>query len=61
MDTERCVQSGVNYLGQPVFDSVWTTRNYFFEEMPINDEDSSYTFVVLRDLNFRELKAKYAR
>lgn len=61
MDTERSVQTGVNELGQPVYDTVWTTRNYFFEEMPINDEDSSYTFVVLRDLNFRELKAKYAR
>lgn len=61
MDTERSVQSGVNEKGQPVYDTVWTTRNYFFEEMPINNEDSTYTFVVLRDLNFKTLKQKYAK
>ncbi|WP_288360438.1 fasciclin domain-containing protein [uncultured Bacteroides sp.] len=61
MDTDRSVQKGVNEKGQPVYDTVWTTRNYFFEEMPVNNEDSTYTFVLLRQANFRSIKEKYAR
>lgn len=61
MDKDRSVQKGVNEKGQPVYDTVWTTRNYFFEEMPVNNEDSVYTFVLLKQANFQEIKAKYAK
>ena len=61
MDTQRSIQKGVNEKGQPVYDTVWTTRNYFFEELPLNDEDSLYTFVLLRNANFQDLKSKYAK
>lgn len=58
MDKDRSIQKGVNEKGQPVYDTIWTTRNYFFEEMPVNDEDSAYTFVLLRQVNFQSLKEK---
>lgn len=61
MDKDRSVQKGVNEKGQPVYDTIWTTRNYFFEEMPVNNEDSVYTFVLLKQANFQELKVKYAK
>lgn len=61
MDKDRSIQKGVNEKGQPVYDTIWTTRNYFFEEMPVNDEDSTYTFVLLRQANFQSLKEKYAK
>lgn len=61
MDKDRSVQKGVNEKGQPVYDTVWTTRNYFFEEMPIDNEDSVYTFVLLKQANFQKIKEKYAK
>lgn len=61
MDMERSIQKGVNGQGQPVYDTVWITRNYFFEEMPVNDEDSTFTFVVLENENFEAIRSKYRK
>lgn len=61
MDMDKSIQKGVDAQGRPIYDTVWVTRNYFFEEMPLNDEDSTYTFVLLDDENFREIKQKYAK
>ena len=61
MDMEKSIQKGVNAIGNPIYDTVWVTRNYFFEEMPVNNEDSAFTFVVLEDDNFKSIRAKYAK
>ncbi|MFV0327724.1 MAG: fasciclin domain-containing protein [Bacteroides xylanisolvens] len=61
MDMEKSIQKGVNEEGEPVYDTVWITRNYFFEKMPMNNEDSTFTFVVLEDENFKAIKNKYAK
>lgn len=61
MDEDKSVQIGVNDEGKAVYDTVWTTRNHFFEVMPVANEDSLYTFVVLDNENFKILSAKYAK
>lgn len=61
MDEDKSVQTGVNDEGKAEYDTVWTTRNHFLEAMPVGNEDSLYTFVVLENENFEFLKAKYAK
>ncbi len=61
MDKDKSIQVGVNEQGQAVYDTVWTTKNHFFDQMPMNNEDSIYTIVLLEDENFNTIKAKYMK
>lgn len=61
MDQDKSIQTGVNNQGQAVYDTIWTTKNHFFDQMPLNNEDSIYSFVLLENDNFNAIKAKYAK
>ncbi len=61
MDEEKSIQIGVNQDGLAVYDTVWTTQNLFLDAIPISNEDSICTFVLLENENFETLKAKYAK
>lgn len=61
MDEEKSIQIGVNQDGLAVYDTVWTTQNHFLDAIPISNEDSIYTFVLLENENFKTLKTKYAK
>lgn len=61
MDSDKSIQTGVDENGQAVYDTVWKVQNYYLDAMPINNEDSMYTFVLLDNENFNTIKAKYAK
>ena len=47
MDMDRSVQKGVNASGKPIYDTVWTYRNTLLESIPLADESSSSTYILL--------------
>lgn len=61
MDSGKSVQTGVNEDGRPVYDTVWTYRNHLLERMPLMNEDSLYTFVLIDNSDFNRIAAKYAK
>lgn len=61
MDLDKSVQTGVNDEGRPIYDTVWTTFNPFFEKMPVMDENASYTFVLIDNATFNQIAGKYAK
>lgn len=61
MDTDRSVQTGVDLTGKPIFDTVWTTRNTFLDSYPLDNEQKSYTVILLDNSVYDLLKAKYAK
>lgn len=61
MDMERSVQTGVNDAGLPTYDTVWTYTNHFLDTMPLVNEDSTYTFVIIADEDFSRITTRYAR
>ncbi|KAA6342172.1 hypothetical protein EZS27_010070 [termite gut metagenome] len=61
MDMEKSIQIGVNDVGKPIYDTVWTYQNHFFDKMAITNEDSLYTFVLLTNNNFNKIIAKYKK
>ena len=61
MDMDKSVPVKVNENGQIVYDTVWITQNSYFQEVPINDEDSMYTFILLENENFNTIKTKFAK
>lgn len=61
MDTERSVQKGVDLNGQPIYDTVWVTRNEFLERYPLGDETQAFTVLLVSDNALDLLKAKYAK
>lgn len=62
MDPDKSVQTGVDPAsGRPIYDTAYQYYNPYLERLSINQEDSSYCFVLLNNSNFTNLKAKYAR
>jgi hypothetical protein len=61
MDMERSVQTGVDDNGQSLYDTVWTTRNVFLENFPLNDEKQLFTYILLDNAALTALKTKYAK
>ena len=59
MDMERSVQVGVDASNQPVYDTVMTYYNPIFERVPLNDNDSLVSLVLLDNETFATLSAKY--
>lgn len=61
MDMEKSVRIGVNDEGQTVYDTAWTYTNPFLEKIPLMNEDSLYTFVLIEDESFTRIAGKYAK
>lgn len=60
MDMDKSIQIGVNELGRPVYDTIWTNKNEFLEATLIDDEDIERELVLIDDANFNKLVNKYA-
>lgn len=61
MDMTKSVQKGVNSKGQPVYDTIWTSKNTLLDAMPIVNEANSSTFILLDKSGLGALKTKYAK
>jgi len=61
MDMERSFQTGVNVIGRPVYDTAWVKINNFLKIAPLNNEDSTFTYIVLKDEGFDMLFKKYRK
>ena len=61
MDMTKSVQKGVNSKGQPVYDTIWTSKNTLLDAMPIVNEANSSTFILLDKSGLDALKTKYAK
>lgn len=61
MDMDKSVPKGVDANGQIVYDTVWITQNSYLQEVPIHNEDSMYTFILLENSNFNSIGSKYAK
>lgn len=59
MDMTKSVQTGVNDLGQPVYDTVWASVNSFLRKTPLNDEQKVWTYIVLQSDGYDKLFTKY--
>jgi hypothetical protein len=61
MDTIRSVQTGIDMNGRPMYDTIWTIRNGFLENFPLENESQSFTVVLLEENALHALKTKYAK
>jgi hypothetical protein len=61
MDSIRSVQTGVDMIGRPIYDTVWVTRNAFLENFPVDNEKQNFTLVLLDNSALELLKTKYAK
>jgi uncharacterized surface protein with fasciclin (FAS1) repeats len=59
MDVAKSVQTGFNAVGQPVYDTSWISVNSFLKEVPLDDENRVWTYVVLQEGGYNKLFAKY--
>ena len=61
MDIERSVQTGVNAFGQAVYDTIWHSVNNFLRTVPLNNEDTTMTYILLKNEGFNRLYSKYRK
>ncbi|MDR2805594.1 MAG: fasciclin domain-containing protein [Dysgonamonadaceae bacterium] len=61
MDMDRSVQTGVDVNGRPLYDTIWTNRNVFLENYPLDNERLSFTFILLENNSLNVLKNKYGK
>jgi hypothetical protein len=61
MDMERSVQIKMDMDGQPIYDTVWVTRNPFLEACPINNERQLFTYILMDNSALELLKTKYRK
>jgi|GEM_PF-1778915 len=55
IDYEKSERIGVNNNGDPIYDTVWKTENYFLDNIAgLNKEDEAYTGFVPSDSDVRE-------
>jgi uncharacterized surface protein with fasciclin (FAS1) repeats len=59
IDIEKSAQTGVNAVGQIVYDTVWINVNKFLDLAPLDDEHKTFTYIVLEDDGFNQLYHKY--
>lgn len=59
MDMEKSVAVGVYPDGKVKYDTIWTNTNTFLSQYPIDNEDSTYTYVVVENSGFDLLYNKY--
>jgi len=61
MDPEKSIQTGVDLMGRPVYDTIPMVVNNFLKITPLNDEDMVFTYFVLEDQGFDRLCQKYRK
>lgn len=60
MDMELSYKLYLDSIGRPIYDTVWTQTNPWLNRYAINNEDSSYTFILLDETSFENLRQKYS-
>jgi len=61
MDMKRSVQIGVDMIGRPVYDTVWTIQNEFLERTTLDAETTNFTVLLVEGTALNTLKTKYAK
>jgi hypothetical protein len=61
MDPQKSIQTGVDIIGRPVYDTIPMIVNNFLKIAPLNDEDKVFTYIVLEDDGFDHLYNKYRK
>jgi len=61
MDPEKSIQTGVDPIGRPEYDTIPMIVNNFLKMAPLNDEDQVFTYIVLEDKGFDHLYHKYRK
>ncbi len=61
MDINRSVQKGVDAIGRPIYDTIWTTQNDFLTKFPVDNEKQNFTVILLDDEAYDLLKIKYTK
>jgi uncharacterized surface protein with fasciclin (FAS1) repeats len=46
--------------GRPIYDTIWVMSNPWLDKYGLNDEDSTYTFLLISSASFQKLQEKYA-
>ena len=59
MDMDKSLQTGVDEQNRPVYDTVWKYYNPLLEVVPLNNNDSLLSLVLLDNETFAALTAKY--
>lgn len=59
MDMEKSYQLGLDRNGRPIYDTAWVQTNEWLSRYGINNEDSTYSFILLDETSFGKLKTKY--
>jgi hypothetical protein len=60
MDPDKSRQIGINELGKIIYDTVWMESNPFIKEIPLNSEDSTYTYVIVSDGAYEKMISDYS-
>lgn len=59
MDMEKSVPTGVYPNGKTRYDTAWKNINNFLQKLPIDNEDSVFTYVVVENAAFTTMFNKY--
>lgn len=59
MDLENSYLLYLDGLGHPVYDTAWIETNEWLTQYPLNNEDSTYTFLLIDNSSLEKLKEKY--
>lgn len=60
MDMDKSVAVGVDISGNTLYDTVYKNINKFLVKYPLDNEDSTYTYVVVENESFNKLYSKYS-
>lgn len=59
MDMEKSVPTGVYPNGKTKYDTAWKNINNFLQRLPVDNEDSVFTYVIINNAAFNTLYTKY--
>ncbi|HEY6914232.1 MAG TPA: fasciclin domain-containing protein [Paludibacter sp.] len=59
MDPDKSIAVRVGTDGKTIYDTVWMNINNFLKKYPIDNEDSTYTYIVVENEGFNMLYNKY--
>ena len=61
MDLEKSIQTGINAMGRPVYDTAWINVNDFLKVVPLDNEMAELTYFVVKNEGFNLLYNKYRK
>jgi uncharacterized surface protein with fasciclin (FAS1) repeats len=59
MDPDKSLQIGIDDDGRIVYDTVWMETNALLQQFPMNHEDSTFTYVIVKDQAYDNMVSKY--